>query len=137
MFITLYTDASYRHQANVAVLAWRGKCELGWVSGTMTIDCEDVHEAEMAAIRFAIDSALTKFPNLEGFFVNSDNLGCVRAFWTFGTWGVPGPAKAEHEKVLALVGEKRWIRTKHVKAHTGRKDVRSYMNRSVDRMTRA
>ncbi len=134
-FITLYTDASFHLQIKSGKIAWRGKCSEGSVDGTLNISCSDVTEAEMAAIRHGIEAAIAKFPNLAGFFVNSDNLSCVRAFWTFGNFKVPRTAIEEHQKIVKLLNG-RWIRTKHVKAHTGRSDIRSYMNRTVDRMTK-
>jgi len=133
-FITLYTDASMRDGVTTTV-AWRGKCNLGTVEGAVQIMSHDIHHAEMSAMLYGIRDALARWPDLVGVFVNSDNLNCVQAFWTFRDFKTPGPAVGVKKDIeQALAG--RWIRTKHVKGHSGRGNIRSYMNWSVDRMTR-
>ena len=134
-FITIYTDASFRREKQEAIIAWRGRCDGGTIEGSKKIKSHDVNHAEMSAILWGIVDALERFKNIQGFFINSDNLGCVKAFWTFGDHQCPAPAKQVFDEIFLVIGE-RWVRTKHVKAHTGRKDVRSYMNRRVDKMTR-
>ena len=135
-FITIYTDASLKN--GMTQVAWRGKCSEGYIKGTYLVESPDIHHAEMLAIKMGIQDALNSFPRLQGFFVNCDNLGCVRAFWDFGgrKHGCPGPALELFHEIKSIVGKDRWIRTKHVKAHTGGSDVRSYMNALVDRDAR-
>lgn len=134
-FITIYTDAGFHHERQLAKIAFRARCNLGWVEGAKEIRCRDIHFAEMSAIEFACEEIIKKYPHVVGFFINSDNLNCVRAFWTFGNFKCPSTAVTPYKRILELAGN-RWIRTKHVKAHTGQKDVRSHMNRTVDRMTK-
>lgn len=137
-FITLYTDASLNVGYGWAKVAYRGKCKAGEVYGTEEITSTDIHEAEMMAMLIGIQKAHVKFPDLIGFFVNSDNLNCVQSFWNFGKYAnykTPKICLPIKEEILKIVGD-RWIRTKHVKAHTRGKDVRSHMNRTVDRMAR-
>ncbi len=132
-FITLYTDASLK--GDRATIAFRGKCSKGSISGSEEVDSHDIHHAEMLAIAYAIHESIEKWPELDGVFVNSDNLNCVRAFWTFANYPCPHQAVKVKEWIHVMLDD-RWIRTKHVKAHTGRRDVRSYMNRQVDLMTK-
>lgn len=134
-FVTLYTDASLDPSTKTAVVAYRGKCSSGTLSGFESIPSHDIHHAEMSAILMGIKAADQLFPGLVGFFVNSDNMGCVKSFWTFGKNKTPGPAVKVKAEIMEIIGD-RWIRAKHVKAHTGQSDIRSYMNRAVDRMTR-
>jgi ribonuclease HI len=134
-FITLYTDASFRREQSWARICFRGKCSEGVIQGSREITSHDVNHAEMAAILLAIQESAQKFPTLQGFFVNSDNKNCVQAFWTFKNYTCPGPALPVHQEIVKFLGA-RWIRAKHVKAHTGSQDIRSHMNRTVDRMTR-
>lgn len=134
-FITLYTDASFNHKESRAKIAFKGKCAWGSIDGSLEIRSHDIHHAEMAAILLGVKTADERFPNLIGFFVNSDNISCVKSFWSFGNFKTPGPATTVKEEILKIVGS-RWIRTKHVKAHTRGRDIRSHMNRTVDRMTR-
>lgn len=135
MFITIYTDASFHLREKKGIVAWIGKCSAGTIEGSVKIDTPDVNHAEMSAILFSIKDALKKFPDLEGFFINSDNMGCVRSFWTFARYDPPYPTRKVFVKIQLALGD-RWIRTKHVKAHTEKKDVRSYLNRRVDQLTR-
>lgn len=133
-FITLYTDASYCHKTRRATIAWRGKCRLGVVHGDQCLtDVQNIQVAEMLAIREGIKDALRSYPNLIGVFINSDSLDCVHALWPFKP--TPKWAMELVQEIQKILGT-RWIRTKHVKAHTGNKDVRSYMNHAVDRQTK-
>ena len=132
-FITLYTDASLKNGSSV--LAWRGKCSEGSIDGHITTPADNIQWAEMMAIKLAIKDAMEKFPNVSGLFVNSDNLTCAQSFWTFRNAKIPGCIAELHKEIYEMIGEK-WIRAKHVKAHTGKKDIRSYMNRTVDKMTK-
>jgi ribonuclease HI len=136
-FITIYTDASVRPKDQTAQVAWLGKCSEGTMRGFTEVPYhKSSTRVEMLAIYYAIKDALGRWPHLEGFFINSDNMGCVTAFWTFNkNRKIPETFKDIHQDVAMLVGPK-WIRTKHVKAHTNRNDVRSHMNREVDRLTR-
>lgn len=136
-FITLYTDASYDHRTKQAVIAWKGRCDQGPLSGCFTVyDCPDVQCAEMKAIAEGIKMALLVYPDLKGFFINSDNKYCVELFWEFTNSRPNEKITLYLEEVLSALGTGRWIRTKHVKAHTSGDDIRSHMNRSVDKMTR-
>lgn len=136
-FITLYTDASVRPLENKAQVAWRGKCSEGTILGNKEIRfTKDTARAEIKAIREAIAFSLAKFPSLEGFFINCDNMEVCRYFWSF----VNKKTRYELEDVKTEIEgllRGRWLRIKHVKAHTGRGDVRSYMNRQVDKATRS
>lgn len=135
-FITLYTDASVRPKIKRTQIAWRGKCAFGSVQGFKTLTYDRcVARAEMKAILHAIEDSLTKYPSLTGLFINSDNLTCVQSFWTFRNKPIHKDLIEVHTEILRCAGP-RWIRAKHVKAHTGGNDIRSYMNRVVDHLTR-
>lgn len=134
-FITLYTDASFRVEQSWARIAFRGKCNFGSIQESKEITSIDIHEAEMMAMLFAVQRAIETYPQVIGFFINSDNKHCVEAFWEFKKINVAKVCVPIKQELIKTAGH-RWIRTKHVKAHTGRTDVRSYMNRQVDKMTR-
>ena len=135
-FITIYTDASVRPHIKRTQVAWKGRCSFGLIEGIKILEFDRcVAKAEMHAIYYAIEDAVKKYPSLEGLFINSDNLECVQAFWTFRNQVPHKNLRKVHCDILALAAG-RWIRTKHVKAHTGGQDIRSYMNRTVDRLTR-
>lgn len=135
-FITLYTDASVKPLVEQTKVAWRGKSTYGPIQGAKVLTYDKrVARAEMFAIFYAVKESLEKFPRLSGLFINSDNLQCVHSFWTFRSVKIHKDILDVRREVLRLAGP-RWIRTKHVKAHTGNKDIRSYMNRTVDHLTR-
>jgi len=136
-FITLYTDASVKRAIRRAQVAWRGKCSFGMIEGVQLLRYSDhVAKAEMKAILCGVHDAIWHFPQVTGFFINSDNLQCVQTFWTFRNKPPHKDLKPIYDKILEIA-DGRWIRAKHVKAHTGGKDVRSWMNRRVDKLTRS
>lgn len=135
-FITLYTDASVKPLIEQTKVAWRGKCTFGSTQGSKILTYDKrVARAEMFAILYAAKESLEKFPMLSGLFINSDNLQCVHSFWTFRSVKIHADIADVQKEILRLAGP-RWIRVKHVKAHTGGKDIRSYMNKTVDHLTR-
>lgn len=135
-FITLYTDASVRPVEFKTQVAWSGRCAQGTITGKKEVPyTNDTGLAELIAMREAIKFSIVKYPDLEGVFVNADNIEAVSSFWTFRN----KKPRLELFEVITSINALlagRWIRTKHVKAHTGKKDVRSYMNRLVDKKTR-
>jgi hypothetical protein len=137
-FITLYTDASYKHSTKEARLAYRGKCKAGVLEGSIPIDeVGDSNLAEMLAIEAGVKASLEKYPNVIGFFIRSDNLTCVHAFWDFDRekYKVAKVVAPSYSRIQQLLGG-RWTRVKHVKGHSNERDTGSYMNRKVDKMTR-
>lgn len=134
-FITIYSDASYYNITKEAKLGYSGKCCHGIIEKSISIsDVGNIQVAEMLAIEAAVMEALEKFPQLTGFFINSDNLCCVHELWSFKETK-PSSITPIKDRILEKIGN-RWIRAKHVKAHTGKGDVRSYMNRKADKLTR-
>lgn len=133
-FITLYTDASYIQETKKATLGYKGRCCFGKLENSIRVDnVSDNNLAELLAIEAAIKDSVEKYPSIEGFFINTDSKTC-QAIMMGQTEG-HSEMKATKERIMNVVG-KRWIRTKWVKAHTGRKDIRSYMNREADSLTR-
>lgn len=141
MFITIYTDASFDLRRKKGVAAWWGKCDLGTIKGSVNIDSPDCNHAEMTAILFSIEDAFSKFPDIKLVMIISDNYGCVKSFpQTFSQLQVcspPDPARKPYWKIVSLLKEKNATAiARHVKAHTGRNDKKSIMNRKVDSLTR-
>lgn len=134
-FITLYTDASYYHQTKRATLGYSGKCAFGQIQNTIHLeDIKDNNVAEILAIEAAINESLEAYPELEGFFVNTDSKTSQSVLMQINN------IKSEEmhvirERIMHKIGT-RWIRTKWVKAHTNKNDIRSYMNNKVDSLTR-
>jgi hypothetical protein len=136
-FITIYTDASVKNHIMRTQVAWRGKCQWGMIEGVQALRHDGhVARAEMRAILCGVHDAIFHYPEVTGLFINSDNLQCVQTFWSFLNRPPHHEVKRTYEKILEIA-DGRWIRAKHVKAHTGGKDVRSWMNRRVDKLTRS
>lgn len=137
MFVTIYSDASIGRKGAGKRARWAfyAKCELGVLEdcGHADRDGLDVNAAEMYAICMAIWKCYCKWPSLEGFFVNTDSMHCCYVWWPHRK-DPRGDACIEmRDKLVAKLGG-RWVRVKHVKGHRGGRDVRSYLNRRVDRM---
>lgn len=134
-FATIYTDASFCSQNGKARLAFIAKTCRGQLRKILDIECVNIHDAEMLAIKFAVEECVKEFPEIRGVYINCDNQGCVERFWTFREFRKNPLFDKTKNSVLETL-EGRWIRTKHVKAHTKNTDIRSFMNRMVDKMTR-
>lgn len=135
-FATIYSDASFNHETGHAAYSFYIKCSKGKVEDSASVEgVQDVNHAEMFAIYKGVEAALHKWPELEGVFVNTDSLVCCHILWPFRN------TKDDHKSrravdtaslITKILGDK-WMRTKHVKAHTGGSDIRSKVNRLVDR----
>jgi len=137
LFATIYTDASYDEKLRIGTYGYYIKCNNGKLEGNGAV--KDVHNtvhAEMIAIYKGIKAAIEKWPELPGVFVNTDNMDCCKLMWPWikhkrmnNINGPPGKVKQLIKQALG----KRWDRYKHVKGHTGRDDIRSRVNKIVDR----
>lgn len=69
--------------------------------------------------------------------VNSDSLAALNSLAPGAAYFKREDAAQIQESILAFVFAKYLtLRTKHVKGHTAKSDVRSYLNRQVDKMSR-
>ncbi len=133
-FITLYTDASHNQKTKQATLGYKGRCCFGKIEKSIPMEnISDNNLAELLAIEAAIKDSVELYPNLEGFFINTDSKTSQSVM--MGQIEGHPDMKAVRDRIMLLVG-KRWIRTKWVKAHTNRTDIRSHMNREADSLTR-
>ncbi len=131
-FATIYTDASFDVNTGRGAYAYYIKTSKGRAQADgPASNLENSNHAEMLAIYKAVEDALTRWPELKGLFVNTDSLACCEVIWPFHKTRGRGNTREVHESLVKLVNG-RWIRAKHVKGHTGRGDVRSYLNRKVD-----
>lgn len=143
-FVTIYTDTSWCPENKIAVWAFYAKCskgvlkEHGQCKGT--IACSST--GEMYAIYEAIKTCKAEWPELNGFFVNTDSLTSCHLLWPESI-KQSDHFKGDHLQRLKryireICPEKEspsnpWLRVKHVKAHTGQDDIRSYLNRWCDK----
>lgn len=132
-FATIYTDASFDVNTGRGAYAYYIKTSKGRVQGDgPASNLDSSNHAEMLAIYKAVEDALTRWPDLKGLFVNTDSLSCCHIIWPYHKGSRGKGATGEVYRNLVKLINGRWIRAKHVKAHTGGGDVRSYLNRKVD-----
>lgn len=139
-FVTIYTDASHCPDTKRAVWAFYARCSDGVIKEhgecKGTVNCST--SAEMYAIYEAVKMCKAEWPELEGFFINTDSLTSCKMLWPDNL------AKTDHYKIPQAQRIKRyiegdmkqwgtWSRVKHVKAHTGQNDIRSWLNRWCDK----
>lgn len=137
MFITAYTDASFHKQGGWAV--WL-RSERGRVirQGVCPAQVRDSFAAELWAIKQALEFAVAEWPDSDVVLVNTDSLAAVDALENDGAWSQREEVAQIQEAIWSFVFRKYLtLRFKHVKAHTGQSDVRSYINRAVDQKAKA
>lgn len=141
--ITIYTDAALCSQTNVGGwAAWikAGPKEVARVYGRLKYLAVTSNEAELMAIANAIHVAHTKFGPWKGnlVIVVTDSQAAIHKF--------AFPRKPSHsemeKKVLEWCIEKRaeWnfrLKVNKVKGHTQETDVRSNLNRELDKLAKA
>jgi len=134
-FVTIYVDASHRWKKGEATWAFHARCSYGSLQerGEADRTVWDANIAEMYAICISIWKCFKKWPDLTGFFVNTDSKTCCHIWWDWrNTPNIPEAIKMK-EDIQKAVGEK-WIKVKWVKAHTNLDDARSRLNKKVDHM---
>lgn len=133
--ITVNTDASYSHQRQSAGYAFWIKCDLFKIQkgGTFKSLPKNPLEAEMMCIANALHTLSTydRLPKCKLIVVNSDCLNCFKLIYR------KSPSKAGR-KVYEIVRELKKkasvpkVEFRHVKAHSGKGDARSYVNEWCD-----
>lgn len=143
-FVTIYTDASWCPETKQAVWAFYARCDEGTLkehgSCEGTVECNN--SAEMYAIHEAIKMVSVEWPDKIGYFVNTDSLTCCEMLWPerikkTDHFNIP-QAQRIKKYIKEICPEKEssqhpWLRVKHVKAHTGKGDIRSWLNRWCDK----
>ena len=142
MLVTIYTDAGIKSNGT-ATYAFRAKSKYGTISGTGNNPNNvngSTNKAEHFAIRKAIKAVMKKWSNTTVYFINTDSLQVCKTYWKLGGLKIRGGTSKdivdEVKRVVDYFNENNLkIRLKHVKAHTNRKDIRSYLNDWCDKYT--
>ncbi len=141
MLVTIYTDASIKKNGK-ATYAFRAKSLYGTLTGKGLITDDigrSTNRAEHFAIRTAIKKVMTTWTDSTVYFINTDSLRCCETYWNLGGIKKGGRSKdiiKEAKKVVKYFKEKNLeIRLKHIKAHTGKSDTRSWLNNWCDQNT--
>lgn len=118
MWVTVYTDASWKH----GKAGWAVWCRsiLGRIVATGFLECVSNMEAETVAVRHAIKIVLTQWPSVHGIQVNTDCLEVEQII----------------QPELSQLLSGRHIRFKHVKGHHNTGTTRSWINMRVDSLAK-
>jgi len=135
MLVTIYTDASYNPKNHKAAGA-------AWIRsnrGTLRVrkkmkGVSNPTSAEAYIINYAIRYAYSKWPDATVIFVNTDSLNVCKFMWEFNN---SEPKNKQLKIIIDYIKKfgKHYqleYRFKHVKAHTNKKDIRSWLNRWCD-----
>lgn len=136
MLVTAYTDASFSARGGWAIWLRSGLGRIvrhGECPDTVT----DSFMAELFAIKKALQVIVEEWPGEEMVLVNTDCLAAINGL-------AHGAASFRNAGLLALQEEIEafafshylTLRFKHVKGHTGADDIRSWLNRKVDQLSR-
>lgn len=132
MFVTVYTDASFKdHKASWAV--WI-KSEQGTIKlhDRILVSVDGPAHAEMVAVQRAFHAVLREQWTVSILFINTDCMAVCHAFWPWMNQKNPNVNRIANAIKKTAKKNNITIRVKHVKAHTGNDDVRSYLNRWCD-----
>jgi ribonuclease HI len=130
MWVTAYTDASKRgNQTSWAV--WL-RSELGRMvtSGPCPVNVTDNNHAELYAAQRAVELAHETWGKLTGILICTDSLYVVKVLNNNAT---PRGAAVEMLKRIREFKDLR-LRLRHQPGHQDGSDVRSYLNRQVDKL---
>jgi ribonuclease HI len=135
MWVTLYTDASYKNDKGR--WAFWAKSDQGRmvVNGDCPDHIKDSHAAEAYAIYKGLKAILDIHTGVVGVHINSDCLSLKNAFFPWGKASknmIVSSIQKETKELIKSYGIK--IRFSHVKAHQLGTDVRTYLNNACDTM---
>ena len=130
-WVTLYCDASYSMEHGGAWSIWL-RSDKGRIvrSGKCPPEVTDATAAELYAALRGIEIARDEM-GAEAVQVNSDCSAVVSSMGKGYRWLGRKNLRQLQDRILRT-GVK--LRPKHVKAHTGKDDVRSYLNRRCDNL---
>ena len=117
MWVTAYTDASYRPDTNTGSWAVWIRSVSGRVkeSGICPKKVKDSFQAEYFSMLMGVKVALKSWKNIEGILLVNDCQGAIRSIWPWS------PTQKTilwmREELDALRKDGHEIRTKHVKGH--------------------
>jgi ribonuclease HI len=142
---TIYTDASYKVVNNTVIStgAMYAKCQDQLLKESFPFENNSIvspTHAEAETIFRAIKKCYEKWGNLGVIFVNTDSLAVCHSMWPEGMGRQHFRInKSQKEAKSVIVNIRNFIkekgleqRFKHVKAHQGGKDIRSWVNEVCD-----
>jgi ribonuclease HI len=133
--ITINTDASFHPDHNVGGYAFYIRCDLFKITkaGGFKIQPKNSKEAEMMCIGNAISTLLAQkeLPEARWLIINSD---CKYGYEEIrqGKRGIGKKINVMWQKLILRLGSAKNI-FRHVKAHSGKDDARSFVNEWCDK----
>ena len=137
MWVTMYTDASYYDNRKEAGWAYWLKSDKGRIinKGVEKAECSNV--AELIAALKGIEECIRSWPDTKGISINSDNMSVVQGIYPDGPFYKNENIRLLQLKIQKLAKDSNiQLKSKYVRAHTGRNDSRSYINRRVDTLSK-
>lgn len=140
MLCTINTDASFHPKYKVGAYAFWSVCNGFRVqnAGYFNDLCKDPDDAEMKCIINAVYKTLKTSSGLKRIIVNTDSMNSIRVF-EHEKKGIRRYnlqwAKKHREQLKSIIKSYKTpveIEFRHVKAHTGKNDARSYVNEWCD-----
>lgn len=133
-WVTLYTDAAFSLDHQLAGIAWYARYSGGKIVESLTVKAASAFDAERLAVMVGVDDVLARLRGVKGFFIRSDCTGVVDAFLY--------PHRKSKKETMR--GFRCWIadrrshgikfHVKHEPRHTKQENkVRRYLNRLCDR----
>lgn len=135
MLVTIYTDASRIPDTEATAYAFWIRSDTHRITRARICPAsvDGVCEAELYAIYQAVGCVLKWHEAVDCYIINSDSKEALYRLERH-----KGKTEVQTRLVkatLGLIGESRVI-LRHVKAHTGRNDVRSWLNRWCDQQAK-
>lgn len=130
-WVTLYCDASYSPKDGGAWSIWL-RSEKGRIidSGKCPESVRCPTSAELYAAKIGVQVAVREW-GAQGVQINTDCSAVVGALGSGYRWFGRKDLRVIQDEILRAGAR---LRTKHVKGHTKGADVRSYINRQVDKL---
>ena len=140
MWVTIYSDASYNQKTKLSTYAYYIKSNQGLLKshGTCPEYVKNISDAEAYAAIIAMGKAISSFTDISAICINTD---CTYVIQKMSFNPIP---KIKNPKIKDLILRARAfvksvgidLSLKHVKAHTGGGDIRSWCNKICDKGAR-
>lgn len=143
-WVTLYTDASWHPSDGLTSWAFWARHDGGRITsyGMCPDEIEDINQGEMYAIAQGMYRVLQKLEGIEGFYITTDSLA-AKGYFENPDLGTDRDSAKDTRNPITLRLKKAFddivdrheleIDLRHVKAHTGRDNTRSWLNDWCDK----
>ncbi len=134
MWVTIYTDASYYRERKISTIAYYIKCDRGLIKDGMKLDFKKVrdnNEAEMIAIKKAIQVCLGRWNGIRGIQVNTDSL-VAREVLKYKAKKSQKYQSVQSSVTDMVSKHSCMLKIKHVYSHQFDNNIRAWLNNWCD-----